>query len=311
MVDRLVLLTLRGVDLELSEERVHTERASFIRDDRHDPASDVLVATQAAKQPREAHRGRDFLRTGTGPHLVEGRSSRERQRLTSNGGSAWHRTTQRLTTLHHVLVLDRVDRWSVVRRVLGFNRLVGNLVVQVESVTQVEDLLLGHLLDLMGRVASLETRPKCPALDRLTQDHGWAATPEVLGRSFVGGVQLAVVVPATRQVAQVVVGEVRHHLAKARIWPEEVLADVGATLDCIALKLSIDGRVHLVEQHAVFILGEQCVPLRTPYDLDHVPTSTAEYRFQLLDDLAVATDRAVEALQVAVHDEHQVVELLA
>jgi hypothetical protein len=36
-----------------------------------------------------------------------------------------------------------------------------------------------------------------------------------------------------------------------------------------------------------------------------------EVRLELLDDLAVAAHRAVEALQVAVHDEDQVVELLA
>ena len=38
---------------------------------------------------------------------------------------------------------------------------------------------------------------------------------------------------------------------------------------------------------------------------------TAERGLQLLDDLAVATDRAVEPLQVAVDDEGQVVEALA
>jgi hypothetical protein len=37
----------------------------------------------------------------------------------------------------------------------------------------------------------------------------------------------------------------------------------------------------------------------------------AEHRLQFLDDLAVATHRAIEALQVAVDDEDQVIELLA
>ena len=43
----------------------------------------------------------------------------------------------------------------------------------------------------------------------------------------------------------------------------------------------------------------------------HVPAGAAEGRFQFLDDLAVAAHRAVQALQVAVDDEDQVVELLA
>ena len=42
-----------------------------------------------------------------------------------------------------------------------------------------------------------------------------------------------------------------------------------------------------------------------------VPARAAERRFELLDDLAVAADRTVEALQVAVDDEDQVVELFA
>ena len=50
---------------------------------------------------------------------------------------------------------------------------------------------------------------------------------------------------------------------------------------------------------------------RAPDDLDDVPAGAAEHAFELLDDLAVAAHRAVEALQVAVDDEDQVVELLA
>ena len=80
---------------------------------------------------------------------------------------------------------------------------------------------------------------------------------------------------------------------------------------CVALELAVDGGVHLVEQHAVLVLGEQLVPLRAPDDLDHVPAGAAEDGLELLDDLAVAAHRAVEALQVAVDDEDQVVELLA
>ena len=51
--------------------------------------------------------------------------------------------------------------------------------------------------------------------------------------------------------------------------------------------------------------------MRAPDHLDHVPAGAAEHGLELLDDLAVAPHRAVEALQVAVDDEDQVVELLA
>src|SRR3712207_7423764 len=44
---------------------------------------------------------------------------------------------------------------------------------------------------------------------------------------------------------------------------------------------------------------------------DDVPARAAEDRLELLDDLPVAAHGAVEALQVAVDDEDEVVELLA
>ena len=44
---------------------------------------------------------------------------------------------------------------------------------------------------------------------------------------------------------------------------------------------------------------------------DDVPARAAENGFEFLNDLAVATHRTVETLQVAVDDEDQVVELLA
>jgi hypothetical protein len=62
---------------------------------------------------------------------------------------------------------------------------------------------------------------------------------------------------------------------------------------------------------ALLVAGEQRVPVGAPDQLDDVPAGAAEFGFEFLDDLAVAAHRAVEALQVAVDDEDQVVELLA
>ena len=83
------------------------------------------------------------------------------------------------------------------------------------------------------------------------------------------------------------------------------------SLHRVALELAVDGGVHLVEQHAVLVLGEQVVPLAAPDHLDDVPAGAAERGLQLLDDLAVAAHRTVQALEVAVDDEDQVVEPLA
>ena len=135
--------------------------------------------------------------------------------------------------------------------------------------------------------------------------------PRVLGRGLVGGVHLAVVVAAAAELGEVVVREVLDELAQPRVRPEEVLADVRAAGDRELLELAVERLVHLLDEDAVDVARQQLVPLAAPDDLDHVPAGAAEHGLELLDDLAVAADRAVEALQVAVDDEGQVVETLA
>ena len=89
-----------------------------------------------------------------------------------------------------------------------------------------------------------------------------------------------------------------------------MLADVLAGLHAVGLELAVRRGVHLVDQHAVGVLGQQRVPVAAPDDLDHVPARAAEERLELLDDLPVAAHRAVQPLQVAVDDEGEVVQFL-
>ena len=180
---------------------------------------------------------------------------------------------------------------------------------QLQAIAEDPQLGLGELLRLVGDVAALDARAQGPALDRLGQDHGGGALE--LGGRLVRGVELAVVVAAAAETGQVVVGEVLDEPPEARVGPEEVLPDVGPAGDRVLLELAVDRLVHLVDQRAVGVAGEQLVPLAGPDDLDDVPPGTAEDALELLDDLAVAAHRAVEALQVAVDDEGQVVEALA
>ena len=51
--------------------------------------------------------------------------------------------------------------------------------------------------------------------------------------------------------------------------------------------------------------------LPAPQHFDDVPAGAAEGRFEFRDDLAVAADRPVQPLQIAVDDEDQVVEFFA
>ena len=115
---------------------------------------------------------------------------------------------------------------------------------------------------------------------------------------------------AARELLQIVVAEVLDHLAQARVGAEEVLTDVGARLDRVLLEVAVERGVHPVDEHAVDVACEQVVPRAAPNDLDRVPAHAAERRLEFLDHLAVAAHGAVEALEVAVDDEDEVVELL-
>src|SRR6185369_13933733 len=126
----------------------------------------------------------------------------------------------------------------------------------------------------------------------------------------VGGEDLEDVVAAAVQVPDLVIGPVGDQCRQFRRI-EEVLADIGAVLGLEGLILAVAQFHHALFQNALLVAGEQRIPVGAPDQLDDVPAGTAEFGFELLDDLAVAAHRAVQTLQVAVDDENQVVELFA
>lgn len=81
-----------------------------------------------------------------------------------------------------------------------------------------------------------------------------------------------------------------------------------AVFGFVVLVLPSMTSVHAALQDAVDVLGPAVGPRNGPMTLTS-PLSTTEHAFEFLDDLAVAANRAVEALQVAVDDEDQVVQL--
>ena len=84
-----------------------------------------------------------------------------------------------------------------------------------------------------------------------------------------------------------------------------------AALGLEVLILAVDALVHALDQQTAGVAGKQSVPVRAPEALDDVPAGAAERAFQFLNDPAVAAHRTIQPLQIAVHDEDQVVELLA
>ena len=89
VVDRLVQLALRGVDLQLREQRVHAERAPFVGDDRDDVLAEVGVACEVAQQSGEAHRRRHGLPAGALAQLGERRCRRGARPACGSARPAW------------------------------------------------------------------------------------------------------------------------------------------------------------------------------------------------------------------------------
>ena len=89
-----------------------------------------------------------------------------------------------------------------------------------------------------------------------------------------------------------------------------MLADIGAVVGLERLVVTVAGGVHDVDQRTLGVILEQPVPVGTPDQLDDVPAGTPEEHLKFLDDLAVAAHRPVQALQVAVDDEGEVVKPL-
>ena len=133
----------------------------------------------------------------------------------------------------------------------------------------------------------------------------------VLDGGLVRGVNLARIVATETQAAQRFVGKRLDELQQARIAAEEMLADVRAGFHDELLVFAVDQLAHALDEQAFGVALENGIPLAAPEDLDDVPARAAEGGFELLNDLAVAANGTVEALQVAVDDEDEVVELFA
>ena len=179
----------------------------------------------------------------------------------------------------------------------------------MEAVAEKFEIVQRQLLHLMRCIAALKMRSEGVALDGLGKNHRGLSGG--FDSSFVGGEHLAIVVSASLQAPDLIIRPVLDELCRARVSAEEVFADESAVLCLVGLEVTIGRGIHEIHERAITILCEQLIPLATPDDLEDVPAGTAEERFQLLDDLAVAAHRSVEALKVAVDDEDEVVEFFA
>ena len=297
-----VLLTVRAVDADLAEQTFHTEGTGFVGQDRNDALADGLVFQQHVQGTHERHGGGDLARLLT-QQRAKGIQRRDFQLGSALAQTGRYIALQRGTTGVQVLVLFGTLFDLQVRQV--FQLLVGDR--QAETIAQVTHRAQIHLLDLVSDVLAFGRFAHAITLDGLGQDDGRLA----LGRCGLGegGEQFARIVTTAVQGEDLLVGHVFDQSGGFRVTVEEVLTHVAAVTGLHGLIVTIHGLVHQLDQLAGSVFLQQLIPLATPDDLGDIPAGACKQTFQLVDDLAVADNRTVQTLQVAVDHEHQVVEL--
>ena len=202
------------------------------------------------------------------------------------------------------------DLWGVVS---GFvKRQLGQLAVgngDIETIAKGTNVVVGQLFGLVNRILALASLAHAKAFHGLDQQY--RGLPLVLSGGVVRGIDLLRVMTAATQIPDVVVAHVRHHLQSARIATKEMLANIGTVIGLESLVVTVHGVHHDLAQSAVFIAGQQRVPIAAPDELEHIPTRTTELALELLNDLAIAANRTVESLQIAVDDKNQVIQVLS
>ena len=169
-------------------------------------------------------------------------------------------------------------------------------------------LLGAEIFLLVNGIAASGARPHAVALDRLHQDdHRFALYLQGL---MIGRVNLEFILSAPLDLPQFLIGQGVHHpfqlgLAVHPVFPLTVTRQYR-----ISLVVTVEAFLHAVAQNPLIVLRQQTVPAAAPDHLDNMPPGTSEGGFQFLDDLAVAPDRPVQALQIAIDHQDQIVQPL-
>src|SRR6185437_5174787 len=75
--------------------------------------------------------------------------------------------------------------------------------------------------------------------------------------------------------------------------------------------LAVDHFAHALDEKTFCIALEDGIPFAAPENLDDIPAGAPECGFKFLNDLSIAAYGPIEALQIAIDDEDEVVELFS
>ena len=112
----------------------------------------------------------------------------------------------------------------------------------MQSVAELNQIFVCHLLHLVRRVTRFEVRAQSPTLDGLRQNYSWLAI--LFGSSFISGKEFAVIVATALKTPDLLIALASYQRCGTRITAEEVFANIGAAFSFKCLVITIGGAVH-------------------------------------------------------------------
>src|SRR5262245_10977612 len=196
----MIELSLAGIDADLAEERLHSEGARLIRNNRNDSFADIFLFQEIGQDANKSHCGRNFTTIGPGKLLLEKFQPGNFQPVGSHitfGGV----TAQRRPPLMQVNDLGAVLLWYEESDLLCI--IFGHR--QIEILDELDEIDQIKFLRLMRQVASFSARrAETISLDGLGENDRRLSL--MLGRSSVSVVNLDRIVTTAPQTPDVVIG---------------------------------------------------------------------------------------------------------
>ena len=299
-----VLLAVRAVNTDLTEQTFHTESTRFVGDNRYEAVFDGFVLQHHVQGTNKCDSGRDLFIL-----LFQQRSEifqrRQLQLLREVRLTARQIAVQFLALSVQIGVLFGTFREGDVRQFFEIG--IGNR--HVETIADVTNAVHVHFLNLMGDVLTFSGVTHAVTFNGMGEDYGRFAFGFL--RFFQCSVNFLRIVAAAVQGPNLLVSPVGNQRRGLRIFTEEVLAHICAVFGFEGLVIAVNGFFHQLDQLTAGVFTQQLIPTTAPDNLDNVPACTREDAFQFVDDFAVTRYRAIKTLQVTVDNEDQVVQLLA
>ena len=180
---------------------------------------------------------------------------------------------------------------------------------QIKAVAKADQVVFGKLLLRMRGHLALPGTAHAVTFFGVRQNHYRLAC--VRRSSGISGMYFHQVVAAALEPVDLLVGHALGQAGEFRVLTKKGVTVKAPVFGGKSLHLAIDRAGKGFGQCAGGVAGKQAIPVAAPHQFDDMPASAGKQFFQLIDDAAIAAHRAIEALQIAVHHPHQVVQIFA